>query len=86
MYSSLDVFRVFEDFSINTARKFTMLEGLQITKRNFERQVEILDNLCLGTEKEHENSKETKKIKAPAGEYSKIKLYLNKSQRRVLDN
>jgi hypothetical protein len=45
-----------------------------------------MDYKPVGTEKDDENSKKTKKIKEPAGKSNKIRLYLNESQRKILKN
>jgi hypothetical protein len=47
---------------------------------------ETMDSELVGTGKDDENLKETKKIKEPAGKYYKIRLYPNKSQRMILNN
>jgi hypothetical protein len=47
---------------------------------------ETVNSELVETEKGDENSKETKKIKEPAGKCKKIRLRLNKSQRIILNN
>jgi hypothetical protein len=45
-----------------------------------------MDYELVGTEKDDENSKKTKKIKEPAEKCKKIRLYPNESQRIILNN
>jgi hypothetical protein len=45
-----------------------------------------MNSKLVGTEKDDENSKETKETKEPAGKCKKIRLCPNKSQRIILNN